>query len=109
MVKVNCAMCVMNVCGPLRYGFKSGKRCFYSTYRVGLAYEKLTIEVLKKLNFKLVHTGGTGDQGQDFTGYWVLPHKKIPVVGEAKICPASVLHIYACSFNYLRSCQNFYL
>ena len=53
-----------------------------SGYSVGLAYELLVMDVLKKYSFQLKHTGGAGDGGQDFNGYWVLPDKKVPVVGE---------------------------
>lgn len=53
----------------------------YSTYSVGLAYEQLVLKVLKRYGFQLMHTGGPGDEGQDFNGFWLFPHKKIPVVG----------------------------
>lgn len=52
-----------------------------SAHTIGLEYEKLVLLVLKKKGFQLMHTGGSGDGGQDFTGYWVLSNKKIPVVG----------------------------
>ena len=41
------------------------------------------MEVLKRYSFQIKHTGGAGDGGQDFNGYWVLPDKRVPVVGEA--------------------------
>ena len=50
---------------------------------MGLAYELLVMEVLKRYSFQIKHTGGAGDGGQDFNGYWVLPDKRVPVVGEA--------------------------
>ena len=53
-----------------------------SSYSVGLAYELLVMEVLERYSFQLKHTGGTGDGGQDFNGYWVLPDKRLPVVGK---------------------------
>ena len=53
-----------------------------SSYSVGLAYELLVMEVLERYSFQLKHTGGAGDGGQDFSGYWVLPDKRVPVVGE---------------------------
>lgn len=56
-----------------------------STYSVGLAYEMLVLNVLHKHSFQIRHTGGTGDEGQDFNGYWMLPDKKIPVVGMSLI------------------------
>ena len=56
-----------------------------SSYSVGLAYELLVMEVLERYSFQLKHTGGAGDGGQDFNGYWVLPEKRVPVVGEQHI------------------------
>ncbi len=61
---------------------KLSQKLLQSTYRIGLAYEKLTVGVLKQYSFHLKHTGGTGDGGQDFTGYWKLSDRSIPVVGE---------------------------
>ena len=55
-----------------------------SPFKVGLAYEKLTVEVLKRYGFHLKHTGRGGDGGQDFTGHWMLPRRTLPVVGEAR-------------------------
>ena len=52
-----------------------------SSYSVGLAYEMLVLNVLQRYSFQIKHTGGSGDGGQDFNGYWVLPGKNIPVVG----------------------------
>jgi hypothetical protein len=43
------------------------------------------MEVLEKYSFQLKHTGGAGDGGQDFNGYWVLPEKRVPVVGEQHV------------------------
>lgn len=53
-----------------------------SAYSVGLAYEQLVLKVLARYGFQLMHTGGPGDEGQDFNGLWLLPHKKIPVIGK---------------------------
>ena len=61
-----------------------------SSYRVGLAYERLTLAVLKQYSFHLTRTGGKGDGGQDFTGYWKLPDRNIPVVGELWIAYAPI-------------------
>ena len=49
---------------------------------MGLSYELLVMDMLKRYSFQLKHTGGAGDGGQDFNGYWVLPGKRIPVVGK---------------------------
>ena len=62
---------------------KPSLRLLVSNYGIGLAYEKLTLAVLKGYSFHLKHTGRTGDGGQDFTGYWKLRDRKIPVVGES--------------------------
>ena len=56
-----------------------------SSYSVGLAYELLVMEVLERYSFQLKHTGGAGDGGQDFNGYWVLPEKRVPVIGEQHV------------------------
>ena len=52
-----------------------------SPYRVGLDYEKLSLQVLRGLAFQLKHTGGCGDGGVDFTGHWELSKRTIPVIG----------------------------
>ena len=53
-----------------------------SKVKVGLDYERLVVAVLRGYSFQLKHTGRSGDEGQDFTGNWSLPHRNIPVVGE---------------------------
>ena len=52
-----------------------------SPYSVGLAYEVLVLNTLRRHMFQLMHTGGAGDGGQDFSGFWNLPNKRVPVVG----------------------------
>ena len=54
-----------------------------SSYKVGLAYEKLSLEVLRRYVFHLKHTGRSGDEGQDFSGYWIISRKAVAIVGEA--------------------------
>ena len=53
-----------------------------SPYRVGLAYERLSLSILKSYSFHLRHTGKAGDGGQDFDGWWQLSKRSIPIVGE---------------------------
>jgi hypothetical protein len=53
-----------------------------SPYKVGLEYEKLSLEVLRRYVFHLKHTGCSGDGGQDFTGFWFLSKRAVPIVGE---------------------------
>lgn len=55
---------------------------FNSPYQVGLAYERLTLAVLKDYSFHLRHTGKAGDGGQDFDGWWQLSKRSIPIIGE---------------------------
>ena len=69
-----------------REGMRLCKRLLQqSSYSVGLAYELLVMEVLERYSFQLKHTGGAGDGGQDFNGYWVLPEKRVPIVGEQHV------------------------
>lgn len=65
----------------VKVDFEVSYKLMQSTYKIGLSYEKLTLAVLRGHKFYLKHTGGPGDGGQDFTGYWSLPEKNIPVVG----------------------------
>lgn len=58
---------------------------WYSTRSVGLAYEKLSMAVLKLYSFDLSHTGGSHDGGQDFIGRWILPDRTIPIVGKLSV------------------------
>lgn len=48
----------------------------------GLAYELLVIKVLKSYSFQLMHTGRAGDRGQDFFGHWLLPDRRVQVIGQ---------------------------
>ena len=53
-----------------------------SSYSVGLAYEMLVMKVLRSLSFRIQHCGRGGDHGRDFVGQWVLPEKRVQVVGQ---------------------------
>lgn len=80
----------MHVCWWLRSTCSSWNRRLYSNYSVGLAYEKLSINALRRLGFQLMHTGGKGDKGLDFIGYWVLPDREVPIIGETSMTPSSL-------------------
>ncbi len=59
-----------------------GVQC--SAHSVGLAYERLVLKVLERYGFQILHTGGAGDGGQDFNGFWLLPRvpeQRVPVLG----------------------------
>ena len=55
-----------------------------SSYSIGRNYELLSIDVLKRYCFDLLHRGSTGDKGIDFSGRWVLPNNVVPIVGQCK-------------------------
>jgi len=61
-----------------------------SNVTIGMAYELLVLNVLRRYCFHLYHTGKTGDRGRDFIGHWVLPNQRVPVVGEL-LCRGRVL------------------
>ncbi len=78
-----------------------------SAYSVGLAYEQLVLKVLQRYGFQLMHTGGPGDGGQDFNGFWLLPHKRIPVLGKTIVPQLQyVFIIVVLYFNF--TCSNFH-
>ena len=52
-----------------------------TTRSIGLAFEKLSVAVLRRNSFDIEHCGRTGDKGIDFKGHWVLLDKEIPVIG----------------------------
>ena len=56
-----------------------------TTRSIGLAFEKLSVAVLRRNSFDIEHCGRTGDKGIDFKGHWVLLDKMIPVIGMASI------------------------
>ena len=62
-----------------------------STVSRGLAYELLVLKVLKNYSFQLTHTGRSGDRGQDFFGHWLLPDRRVQVIGECSICEYSII------------------
>jgi len=55
-----------------------------SSYFIGKTYELVTIDVLKKYCFDLLHRGSTGDKGIDFSGRWLLPNNIVPIIGQCK-------------------------
>ena len=55
-----------------------------SAYSIGRTYELLSIGVLKRYCFDLLHRGSTGDRGIDFSGHWVLPKNIVPIIGQCK-------------------------
>ena len=55
-----------------------------SSVSVGRAYELLSLGVLRRYSFQLIHSGRPGDGGQDFIGHWVLPNQRVKVVGKER-------------------------
>lgn len=50
----------------------------------GAAFEKSVLLLLHRLRFDVVGTGGTGDGGVDFQGWWQLPDQEVRVFGQCK-------------------------
>lgn len=59
-----------------------------SKQALGLAYELLSVNVLRKNGFSVDHCGRKGDKGIDFKGNWTLSDlKTVPVIGESFYIP----------------------
>ena len=72
-----------------------------TTRSIGLAFEKLSVAVLRRNSFDIEHCGRTGDKGIDFKGHWVLLDKEIPVIGMTSIneCKLIIIIIIMCIYS----------
>jgi len=51
---------------------------------LGKGYEIVTADFLSRCHFSVEICGQAGDHGIDFRGYWHLPDRSLPVIGQCK-------------------------